>query len=377
MSHFCLNLFIASILIAPGSSTLRIITFSLCMIANYKKIQYSFERFSIFILFFLMLFLSVTGMLFRDISYDINFIVMYILNFLMLGIFFLDPRKINIMPGINIASVFIILSTFLYLYVAYVHPEFGASIFSNLKTMFLFQPHIRNILYWNIYSVFHLASPILVFMLALMWYKYLVMKYVKYAIYTFAIFACLVFSGTRANIFSAMLIILLIYLHYVFFIKKRMLQTIVWLFLAGSVFFVGSYLFLSRLDASSIAKAGHISSYLNLFNNNITYFFIGQGVGSYFYTSGFNMAVTLTELSYIELIRMFGIFFTIIIVFLYLLPFLKQKKYNLPDSFSIAIAYLAYLFIAGTNPFLIGRTGFMAMWIAYILLIRIKKHKLI
>lgn len=37
-------------------------------------------------------------------------------------------------------------------------------------------------------------------------------------------------------------------------------------------------------------------------------------------------------------------------------------------KFSISIVYLAYLFIAGTNPLLIGPTGFMAFWYANYLL---------
>jgi len=377
MGHFFLNLFVASILIAPGNSLLRVITFSLCMIANIKKLRFPSERFFLVVVFFVILFLSIATVHIRGINYDMNFIVMYLLNFIMLGIFFIDPTKINMLPGLNIANVFIICSTFLYILLVSSFPALEPFFLTSLKGIFLGVPGEKGVLFWSRTSVFHVASPILVFSLALVWYKYLVKKRIKYLLYAFAVFLGLIFSGTRANSFSAVLIIFFIYLHYILFVKKRMLQTVFYAIIAGSLALVGTYLLLIDMNSSSIAKTGHLYSYIELFNNNISYFLFGQGVGAYFFTSGFNREATLTELSYLELIRMFGIFSTIVIIFFYIIPFLKYIKFNSPIFFSIGIAYLAYLFIAGTNPLLIGRTGFIAMWIAYTLPIYQKKSLII
>ncbi|HIW35788.1 MAG TPA: hypothetical protein IAA30_02255, partial [Candidatus Treponema faecavium] len=78
--------------------------------------------------------------------------------------------------------------------------------------------------------------------------------------------------------------------------------------------------------------------------------------------------------SYLELIRMFGIFFSILIVCIYIRPFFLIRKIENFENLSLAISYLAYLFIAGTNPLLIGPTGFMALWIAYVWLYKQNKH---
>jgi len=373
MSRFFLNLFIVNILIDPVNSLLniKIITFFLCIITNIKKVYISFERLSIFIVFYIIFFISTAFMLFRNINYDIDFLKTYSTTFLTLAIFFIDPLKINIIPGLKIATIFITCSTNFFSILAYFFPE--------VKILFLLDNGLggifrsienKHIFNWTIIGIYHRASAILVFPFALMWCSFLKKQKIKYMIYTIMIGLALFFSGTRANIFSVILIIFLIYTYYIFF-KKRMLQTVFLLCFSGFLIVIGTFLFITVKNDSSLVKDGHLFSYIDLFRNNIIYLLIGQGPGSYFYTKGYNMEATNTELSYLELIRMFGLFSSVIIMFYYILPFLKIKNYNKNYSFVVAIAYLAYLFIAGTNPLLIGPTGFMAIWIAYTLLSQI------
>ena len=370
MGNFFLNLFIVLTLVAPGDGRIRVAAFALCMLTNINKLRYTFERFSIFLVFVIVVLFGISVVYIRGINNDVN-----LMSVFLLGIFFLEPTKIKITTGLHIASMSIIFMTLLYLLLVYYFPGIELVLVPLLDNFFHGEPRERQIIYFlRIFSVFHLASPILVFSLAIVWYQYLMNRKIKNIIYTFLIFICLIFSGTRANFFSAILIVLIVYLHYSFFVKKRMVRTIFWLTATSFLAIIGTYILLIRMDSSSIAKLGHFHSYMELFNNNISYFLLGQGAGAYFFTFGFNEVTSGTELSYLELIRMFGIFATLLILFIYILPFLKNRNYRLPGVFSIGIAYLAYLFIAGTNPLLVGRTGFIVLWLAYTLFVQ-EGHK--
>lgn len=118
-------------------------------------------------------------------------------------------------------------------------------------------------------------------------------------------------------------------------------------------------------EASNVVKYGHIPSYLSLFGEHPEYILFGQGPGTYFYSEGFNKIVNITEWSYIELFRNFGIFALVIIcIFFKPLAVMWENKQDKLISCTFW-AYLAYLLIAGTNPLLLSSTGMITLLMAY------------
>ncbi|MCC8172041.1 MAG: hypothetical protein LIP00_09725 [Parabacteroides sp.] len=94
----------------------------------------------------------------------------------------------------------------------------------------------------------------------------------------------------------------------------------------------------------------------------------GNGVGAVFDSLGVRGdEATLSELSYFELIRWFGIPLTVVFMAIYIYPvFLIYKKRNrLLYGNGIVIGYLFYLLLASTNPYLIGSNGLLALLIVY------------
>lgn len=94
----------------------------------------------------------------------------------------------------------------------------------------------------------------------------------------------------------------------------------------------------------------------------------GNGVGAVFDSLGVRGdEATLSELSYFELIRWFGIPLTFVFMAIYIYPvFLVYKKRNrLLYGNGIIIGYVFYLLLAGTNPYLIGSNGLLALLIMY------------
>lgn len=124
-------------------------------------------------------------------------------------------------------------------------------------------------------------------------------------------------------------------------------------------------LIMEKSEASNLIKYAHLTSYWNLFIEHPLYLFLGQGPGSSFFSTGFLRVTQLTEWTYLELIRYFGIFSLVIIYIFYrpLMPLWKDFQNNL--SYTLFWAYLAYLLIAGTNPLLLSSTGMLVLLIIY------------
>lgn len=147
------------------------------------------------------------------------------------------------------------------------------------------------------------------------------------------------------------------------------------LFLGAIAFLV----LLSRLASektewSNIVKYGHLTSFRELFMDHPEYLIFGQGVGAYFYTIGFREFVTQTEWSYIELVRMCGIFCSLILVVIFY-PYkvlLRAKKTTMVVG--MTFAYTVYAIVTGTNPLFISSTGMMIMLMIYSYIYALEKE---
>jgi len=117
-------------------------------------------------------------------------------------------------------------------------------------------------------------------------------------------------------------------------------------------------------ELSNAAKLGHVHCYAVLFNDHPTYLLWGQGADTEFYTEGFEVKTTLTELTYIDMIRWFGIPVAALILGAVLYPVIVLARRK--DDFSyLAVPYVAYLWEAASNPLLICSFGALvvsAMW---------------
>lgn len=168
-------------------------------------------------------------------------------------------------------------------------------------------------------------------------------------------------SGTRANMFAA----LLIPLYYLYIINSYRIRiylfVLVIVFITLTMNFVLTN-FLSSSEFSNSVKLGHFYSYIEYFKNNPLFFFFGSGAGSYFYSHGVSDYVLNTELVFLDLIRYIGIINTVLFYIVILYPIRKiYYKSNI-----IAFSYFIYIIVAMTNPLLISSTGFLAISFAYL-----------
>jgi hypothetical protein len=227
---------------------------------------------------------------------------------------------------------------------------------------------VRNFYGYNLVMIYYKTSPILVFPLAY-YCQQLIRGHAKFKnVFFVLLYAwCLIISGTRANILSVF-IVLMFFLY--FYLKKRKnayysLFAILAVFSLLTVFIYS--LSFEEKEASAGVKSGHLKSTYQTFQDNPEYLLWGQGLGSKFYSLGNNRYVSHTELTYLELIRYFGVplFLLFFILLIYpLVHIIRHKKFNNTNIYLLP-AFLSYLFIAGTNPLLVSSTGMIIIIVMY------------
>ncbi len=275
-------------------------------------------------------------------------------------------EKINLTAIFNYSSLSIVFMT-LGLYLILI---FNVSLFGDMYRYFVVDKQVvvyalRNYGETTLLMIFYKTSPLLVFPLS--WYLYQILinkqkKRVFVSILLLMLIALtLYFSGTRANLLSLILIVIF-YLGWFLYRKSKVwfllfvgFGILVVLFTLPSVMAV----FLNKQEASNAIKFSYLSSYSDYFDHHLLSLLFGQGIGGTFYASGLHRMIDVSELTYFELIRIWGIPVTLIFVGTLILPLLAEIRAKKVTH--LFIAYLAYLFISGTNPLLMSSTGMLVL----------------
>lgn len=131
--------------------------------------------------------------------------------------------------------------------------------------------------------------------------------------------------------------------------------------------FVLNILLSDVTEISNATKQSLFYSFIHLINENPLILLFGQGVGATFDTGSVRGIASLSEWTYLELIRWFGVPLACVVIVIYIYPLFvlyKNKKilqYQLP----LTITYIFYLLIAATNPYLFGSNGILALLVMY------------
>lgn len=186
-----------------------------------------------------------------------------------------------------------------------------------------------------------------------------------------------VISGTRSSVlFPVLLVGVMVF---VYCRNGRYLRYVVYPAVAAFVvlfFAVLAMLLLETDEPSNLVKYAHLTSYKELFETNPQYLLMGQGPCTEFYSMGFRKMTLQTEWTYVELIRNYGIM-CLPILYVILLPIYRlfRQAQRHDSALAIALAYIVYLIIAGTNPLLFSSTGMLVLLSAYSYTDRLKCSK--
>lgn len=214
----------------------------------------------------------------------------------------------------------------------------------------------------NVGGVYFHVANLIVFPVGYFTIKTLFSKGVTKTIYGLLLLinmAAMFFSATRNNIIACLLVPISI----VYWYSKRKI------FILCVVIFL-SVLCIINMDAiknsmfrpdehSNRYKLSFLKDYLTLFADEEVLLF-GQGLGSYFNTT-MRGYVSLTELTYFEFIRRFGLILSLpsFALLLYPLSKLRLKRYR--SIHYLFIVYLFYLIMTFFNPFLMSSSGMLLL----------------
>lgn len=184
-------------------------------------------------------------------------------------------------------------------------------------------------------------------------------------------------SGTRST--TLLPLLLFVAILFVYCRNKRFFNYVFYpaaLLAVLAIVFILFRLLMEKSEASNLVKYAHLTSYLGLFERNPSYILFGQGPATYFYSEGFRHMTNITEWTYIELIRCYGLF-SIVILYIIIKPlFVLFKRINRSDVvIAFILGYLLYLVIAGTNPLFLSSTGMLVVLTVYSFLYRMDLNK--
>ena len=275
-------------------------------------------------------------------------------------------EKMNLTVIFNYSSLTIVFIT-LGLYLVLI---FKTSLFGEMYRYFVMDKHVviyalRDYGKITLLMIFYKTSPLLVFPLSWYLYRILIEKQKKGLALNILLLMLtaltLFFSGTRANLISLVLIIVF-YLSYALYKKSgEWFILIMGLGILAVLFLTPTLmdLLLNKQEASNAVKFSYLTSYSNYFDHHLVSLLFGQGIGGVFYASGLHRFIDVSELTYIELIRVWGIPVSLVFISVLFTPlFIEIKTKKITHLF---IAYFAYLFIAGTNPLLLSSTGMLVL----------------
>lgn len=179
-------------------------------------------------------------------------------------------------------------------------------------------------------------------------------------VYFFAFFC----SGQRAMFLGVFAILMII--GYPKIKQFKLIQLLVIVF-----FFIGVYIaYQAIIDPNSNStniKFGHLESYLDLFQSKWYYLIFGMGPGAFFYSKGFGTMTSLTEWTYIEIIRMYGLVGLFFFVCLLIIPLVRHNNKKSPIKYwqSIVLGYIVFLISCMSDPWLIGSPGLICILFIY------------
>lgn len=219
----------------------------------------------------------------------------------------------------------------------------------------------------ELFGIYYKTSPLATLALAFSSYIFLFYKKKQYLIYSLIFILFLFFSSTRANVLAALIIPSFMIVYFLIIKKRFVLAELILIILMGLALILFLKFVSDKGDFSLNIKALHRMSYKEIFQANpLRYVFVGEGPGSLFFTKAVNEYWTNTELSYYDLIRNYGLVFSIIIMLVFLFPLLKYCILkNKALYISVSFGYIVYLLIAATNPYLLSSTGFFMYTIVF------------
>lgn len=369
---FILIIFFFEVVFDPSNTHFGLKTYSFLLFFILEFPFLNFSYIGVPLLSLIVFFISYVGALILNSSLDQGILLWNLNSFLFLFLLLFAKDE-----GLKILKVFYYVSLVFSIAIVFLAVSFLVIPFMNLIVTAIVHLNEDFIMFGyrgayglEYFCLYYRTSSICVIPEACALYMYFRTKKKKYFLHFLFFFFELFFSGARANMFSAVAIFIGCYISYLIFVKRSILFSYSCLLL---FMFIGLYILLmliSEREHSNIVKLGHLESFFQLFNENpVRSLMFGFGPGAFMYSKGAGGYTSLTELSYMELIKSYGLLQTIFLLTSFCIPLIKLwiKKCSSFEKICFTMAYASFFFIAGTNPLFTGSTGFTTIIVMFYL----------
>jgi hypothetical protein len=217
-------------------------------------------------------------------------------------------------------------------------------------------------------TMYYVTAPLLVFCLAY-FLERASKKVDERTVYLILVsVAGLFLSGTRNNILISLLIPAYYFLHHRPGRLVLSLALPIVLVLAAGVL----RSMFDPQDVSNATKIAYLVDYSAILTDPKT-LLLGQGLGTRFFASGLGEVVSITELSYFEIVRTYGIIVGVAF-FLYLIYPLILLVRSRDPKYYFTVGYAAYLLGSYSNPYLLSSSGMMVLGLVVAMAFQPKSH---
>jgi hypothetical protein len=112
-------------------------------------------------------------------------------------------------------------------------------------------------------------------------------------------------------------------------------------------------------DVSNAAKIAYLADYSEILFEPKT-LLLGQGLGTRFFASGLGEIVSITELSYFEVVRTYGIIVGAAFLLYLVYPLIVLVR-SRGATYYVTVGYAAYLLESYSNPYLLSSNGMLVL----------------
>jgi hypothetical protein len=269
-------------------------------------------------------------------------------------------EQIDIVPALSILlTIQAALASLIYILTAH-NPVLFTAIHTVGDNYGIFAMGTRTYAETEIGEVYFVTSPLLAISVAYYTYGSIVNKNRRQLLYMILLIvnvAGMFRSGTRNNIIASFMTLFIVWLWYAK--RKIMLACSIVLLIATVVCIQWSAIqsMLATTDRSNAQKIGIYTDYIQLLSEPKT-LLLGQGQGSPVNLGG-RSRVTVSELTYMELLRGYGILFGVPMLFGLFYPLSRLARHSWKSVHFLYIGYGVYLYLSALNPLLVSSSGML------------------
>lgn len=269
--------------------------------------------------------------------------------------FFMVTMKLNVLlKAIWINGIVLACVTLLLFFISQMGGIFLDVIYDycNMSGNFM-MAYNRNFLGYTINGLYFKAGSLIIFSFIYNLYQYQGPLKILYSV---SLFLSLMVAGSRTPMLVQALI-LLVYLYDKNIIGKFLTRMSA-MVLVGMLVMVTYLLATQEGEKSNEVKYENYDSYIDNIDEK-GHLIWGAGLGSEFYAKGRGLKLSYSELSYLDIIRMYGFPVGLYFIFLFFAPCFWLWKYFQQSLFlkRFCWGYVFFLILSGTNPTLLGSVG--------------------